>query len=473
MLNRFIRAAALALSWCLCATAGIAQTSAPAPAPTSEPMSTPTPTPGPGSEKAPKRPARGNGALFGATDSQSKARPLALDLTLAVSSAYDDDLSEGQSVSSLQAPVGGEFADLTAGLLLSRKAHHSRVGARATTSLRHYGSLHRLLGSSYSAGTDVAFDVTRKLGIQASVDGAYVSEFAFDTISRQSGLGNVALSSTGLDIAALDGARLSYGGAVGLTRKVGMRSAFTLTAVARDSERRIIHEFAAERTVGASLARSLGRDTSIQFGYNVRSSSQRLEVATRPAWTHDAQFGVERRWRHPGERRTVVSLSAGPSFLQPGPTGISHASSVSSTATQAASRVLVGGSAAVNHDMSRSWNLGASYRRGAGSIDGLVSNSGAVDLRGLLSRRVELSASAGYFQADLGLAGVQSRYTTRYGSSRLQVAVTRGLALYGQYLFYDYDYGSGTTLAGGFAPQQQRRGARAGLTLWLPLHGAR
>lgn len=491
MSTRSVRAAALALSWCVCATsAAVAQATAPATAPgsTSVPGSTPpsgatpplgsTPpsgsTPGEGSEPARTRPARGNGALFGATDSQSKARALALDLTLAVSSAYDDDLSEGQSVSAAQAPIGGEFADLTTGLSLSRTAPHARIGARATTSLRHYASLHRFVGSSYSAGTDVAIDLSRRLGLQASVDGTYVSAFAFDTISRQSGLGNVALSSTGLDIAALDGARLAYGGAAGLTRKVGRRSTFTVTAGARESERRLLREFAAERTVGASLARSLGRDTSIQFGYNVRTSSQELGTTTRPAWSHDAQFGVERRWRHAGERRTVINLSAGPSLLQPGPE-ISYTASVSSAAIQAlsGSRVTVGGAAAVNHDMSRSWNLGASYRRGAGSIDGLVSNAGTLDLRGLLSRRAEFSASAGYFQTDLGLAGIQSRYTIRYGSSRVQVALTRGLALYGQYLLYEYDYGSGTPLAGGLAPHQQRRGARAGFTLWVPLHGKR
>jgi hypothetical protein len=123
--------------------------------------------------------------------------------------------------------------------------------------------------------------------------------------------------------------------------------------------------------------------------------------------------------------------------------------------------------------MSRSWNLGASYRRGAGSIDGLFSNSATIDLRGLLNPRVELSASAGYFQTDLGLAGLQSRYTTRYGSSRLQVAITRGLALYGQYGLYEYKAGSATPLAGGLPLQQQRRGARAGLTLWVPLREGR
>jgi hypothetical protein len=411
--------------------------------------------------------------LFGADDSASHARSRVFDLTVSASSAYDDDLSEGLNATALQKPVGGAFSDLTAALLLSRNVQHSRIGVRATNALRHYPSLHRFVGSSYSAGTDVGLDVTRRLGISASVDASYVSEFAFDTISRQSGLGNVALSAAGLDIAALNGARLSYGGSAGLTRKVGTRSLLTLTAGGHESERRTIHELAADRSVGGYFSRIVGRDTSIGLGYNIRSSSQQLGSASRPAWSNDAQFAVERRWRHPGQRRTVVSLSAGPSLLQLGLSQGSQNPTVTAAAAPAAStnRVIMGGSAAVNHEMSRSWNLGASYRRGAGSIDGLVSNSASLDLHGLLSRRVELAVSGGYFATDLGLAGIQSRYTSKYGSGRLQVALTHTVAVYGQYLFYDYEYGSGTPLPGGLPLQQQRRGARGGFTLWLPMRG--
>jgi hypothetical protein len=442
------------------------------PAPTSGSMQPSGSTPTAGSEPAPsRRPSRGNGSLFGADDSASSARARVLDLTVSASSAYDDDLSEGLNATSLQAPVGGAFSDLTAALALSRKVHHSHIGVRATNSMRHYPSLHRFVGSSYSVGTDFALDVTRRTGVQASADVAYVSEFAFDTVSRQSGLGNVALSATGLDIAALDGARLSYGGAAGLTRKVGTRSVLTLSVGAHESERRAIHELAADRSVGGYFSRIVGRDTSIGLGYNVRSSSQRLGSASRPAWSNDAHVAVERRWRHPGERRTVVSLSAGPSLLQVGLSPAGQSQGVTSPAPPPGSstRVIMGGSAAVNHEMSRSWSLGTSYRRGAGSIDGLVSNSASLDLHGLLNRRLELAVSAGYFASDLGLAGIQSRYTSKYASGRLQVAVTRTVALFGQYLFYDYAYGIGTPLPGGIPLQQQRRGARAGLTLWVPL----
>src|SRR5204863_7935142 len=171
----------------------------------------------------------------------------AVDATLSIATAYDDDLSEGQS--GLVTPVSGEYSDLLPALSLSRRGQHAQVSARASTSLRHYPSLHRVVGSSYSTGSDLWIDVSPRTAFRASIDGTYVSEFAFDTVSRQSGLGNVALSSAGLDLAALDGARVSYGAAADLTRKVGMRSVLTLTFAARNSERRIVNQVAVQRTV--------------------------------------------------------------------------------------------------------------------------------------------------------------------------------------------------------------------------------
>ena len=120
------------------------------------------------------------------------------------------------------------------------------------------------------------------------------------------------------------------------------------------------------------------------------------------------------------------------------------------------------GSAALSHDMSRSWNLGTSYRRSAVSVDGFTSDSISLDLRGLLNRRVEMTLSGGYFRSDLGAAGTLNHYETTTGSGRLQVALGRAIAL----------YGSGTVLAAA-VPPQQRRGARAGITLWKPLYGGR
>jgi hypothetical protein len=409
--------------------------------------------------------SRSNGAVFGGADTASMRRSRALDLSLSLATAYDDDLTEGQGAAGVQPQVGGEFSDVSALLSFRRAAPHVRMNGRAATSLRHYPSLNRLVGSSHSAGTDFSFDVTRRTTLHASVDGTHVSEFAFDTISRQSGLGNAALVSTGLEATALDGARVSYGAATQLTRKIGLRSMLSLNLGARANERRTFDESVNEETVGGYFGHQAGRYTSIGFGYSHRTSLQRLGGQTRPISGDDLQVGMEHRWRHARQRRTVVSLSIGPSLVR---------STVDSRAGDSGDRLGLVGSAAISHDMSRSWNLGASFRRAGGSIDGVRSDSASVDLRGLLSRRTDLTLSAGYLGTDIALGAGDSQYTTLFGSSRVQLALSRTIAFYAQYVFYDYDLGTAIPLvAAGLQQQQQRRGIRAGLTLWMPLHEGR
>jgi len=494
MLRRSLRVATVPLVLSMWQTAVLAQTQTPAqpaqatPLPAAAPASTQAPATEtdaagsrlPASVVPPPRKPQGNGALFGASDTLNASRPLAIDATLSVSSAYDDDLSEGQSTSALVGPVGGEYSDLTPALSLSRKLAHSQFTARAATSLRHYPSLHRFVGSSYSAGGDLRTDLSSRTTVQAGVDGTYISEFAFDTVGRQSGLGNVALSSAGLDVTALDRARISYGATAGISHKVGPHTQVALTAGMRDTERPVVNEMASEQSVGSYLSRTVGRDTSISVNYTVRRYTERFGAASQPAWSNDVGLGFEHRWRHTVDRRTVLDLSFGPSLVQsaatasvPPPAAAPGQTQVSAVPPASHAQFNAVGSAALSHDMSRSWNLATTFRRGAGSIDGLLSDAATFDLRGLVTRRVELIESAGWFRTELGGGTTPNRYSTRYASSRIQLAVSRGVAVYGQYVLYDFDYGSGGLLPPGVSPMQHRRGARAGITFWAPLHEGR
>jgi hypothetical protein len=245
-----------------------------------------------------------------------------------------------------------------------------------------------------------------------------------------------------------------------------MRSILTMNAGGRHSERQTIREFADEKTMGVHFGRSAGRDVSIGFGYSIRHSAHRLGSGTeRPAWSNDVQFEIERRWRHSAGRRTALGISAGPSLLQ---------QELPSTSLAAASnRFHLVGAAVLTHDMGRSWNVSGSYRRGAGSVDGLLSDAAAVDLRGLISARAELTFSTGYSQTSLGLGGPANRYATKFGSGRVQVALSRAAAVYAQYVLYGYEFGNLAPVPASQPLQQQRRGVRAGLTLWVPIEERR
>ena len=90
----------------------------------------------------------------------------------------------------------------------------------------------------------------------------------------------------------------------------------------------------------------------------------------------------------------------------------------------------------------------------------------AVD--GLISRRVDVSASAGYSNGESALSRDSLRFDTYTGNLRVRYALSRTFAMYGEYLYYYYDFRGSAQLLAGIPPGLERNGVRAGLTLWVP-----
>jgi hypothetical protein len=274
-------------------------------------------------------------------------------------------------------------------------------------------------------------------------------------------------SSSGLQGAPADWTITTYGAGTELTRTLGRRASVAVSYEARRSERLLVGEHNREQSAVLQFARSAGRDTSFRAFYTFRLGAQRtMDGFRRRVVSHDAQFGIGHQWRHSAARRTVLSLAAGPtlrdepSLLQTGETG------------ETGRLVSAVGSISISHDLSRSWTAAISYRRGAGFSGGVVpSNAATVDVHGTAGRRVDLAVSAGYTDGEIGLNTLDNRYATSFGSAAIQVALTRIVAVHGQYFVYRYDFGTVTSLAAGLSPRVNREAVRVGVTLWLPILG--
>ena len=127
----------------------------------------------------------------------------------------------------------------------------------------------------------------------------------------------------------------------------------------------------------------------------------------------------------------------------------------------------------MTHPFSRSWSLRAFYRRGVTFLDGtdqpFLSNSMSVGLAGLVTRRLDVSVTAGAILGDIGLeAGVAAGatpYDTYTGSSRVRFGLTNSMALFAEYLATYSRYNSGIPVATGL----NRGGLRFGLNLYVPI----
>jgi hypothetical protein len=130
------------------------------------------------------------------------------------------------------------------------------------------------------------------------------------------------------------------------------------------------------------------------------------------------------------------------------------------------------GQAGLGYDFGRTWQARMTFRRGLEYIvdlpEPVFADGLSASLAGLMSRRIDILASAGFSSGASLLNRNSLRFDTYTGNLRLRYALTRAWAGYVEYLYYYYDYSGNDSLPPGIPRGLERNGARAGLTLWVP-----
>jgi hypothetical protein len=411
-----------------------------------------------------------HGPLFGG---DAPSSPRSLDMTASIYQGHDDDFNAdtGAGGSPFQSHIGGQYSEFDSSLRLTETRPRFSIVSSANGSARRYPELASVVGSNAAATTDLNVALGRKTSLRAGIAGSYVSAYAFDTFVQRTQTDRPIGSTGGVDDASLDWTRTTYGGTVQLTRAVTKRNTFSVLVGAGHSERRVLQQSSDEKSVAAIFGRSFGRDLVFRTIYTFHDGLQEIGEQVNPLRTQDLQLSGERSWRHSPFRRTLLSISGGPSLLQqrtigPVPT---DPEVVRQDETERLFRFV--GTFTLAHDVTRTWSAQAWYRRGAGVRDAVFfSNTGGLDIRGRIGRRVTTTLSGGYTDGDIGIGFIQqSRYGTTFGAARLQVALTRFAALNGQYFIYRYGFGPGAEVPEGFLSSVDRHGLQVGITLWAPV----
>src|SRR5690606_9029099 len=96
------------------------------------------------------------------------------------------------------------------------------------------------------------------------------------------------------------------------------------------------------------------------------------------------------------------------------------------------------GTAGLLHAFRGPWQAQLNYVRSVAVLDGLSEvyqgDQVMAGIGGLLTRRIDLSVSAGYVSGAVGLG--ERNFNTALGSVRLRAALTQKLALFAQYFYY-------------------------------------
>ena len=98
----------------------------------------------------------------------------------------------------------------------------------------------------------------------------------------------------------------------------------------------------------------------------------------------------------------------------------------------------------------------------------MKTGSGTVSVEGLLTRRLQLTATAASVNGASAIDQL-SRLDSSTANARLRYAFTRMFAVYGEYVYVAYDFGERETLAPNLPRTFDQHGIRVGIMLWKPV----
>lgn len=414
-------------------------------------------------QSGPGRPYR---ALFGgATTDPSMHKTL--DFTFSLAEAYDDNVQGEGAGGSFGSPLlkSGLYTSLAPGVTYTWTGRRASFNSTAGSNLRYYSKEGELFGSSHFGG--VGF--TAKIGrgqLAASQTVNYAPSYFYGLLPSLAPVESSAPAADVSDFATSDEKALLYDTAVNFSQGLSTRTSIRLigsyqaTRFVGDSVGQDLRSFG----VGGRYGYSLSKNATLHLGYVYRKGQYAFTQNGASTVVHDIDAGVDYHRPLSLSRRTRIDFSVGSAIVnEPAAPGVESGHQY---------RLL--GTATLSHDMGRTWRAKLAYNRGAGFTGGfnqpIYSDGVITSLEGFFSRRVDFYGAGGFSTGSTASTSVSSdRFSQYVGTARVRAAITPVLAVFGEYVYYNYDLGNAAATAPGVPSELLRNSARLGLTVWLPL----
>ena len=416
---------------------------------------------------APRRPA---GGLFGATRSDVAATDDKLNFTFDLAEGWESAFPPAvASRLSRDLESGGFSTMLEAASEYVHTRKRLRLAGSASTAFKYYQDLDRVdpLGHSAGLGARILLPTGNlQLEQTAAYSPAYLYQlFPIDDLPT---LGASIPANPEYQIidtqsfAYTTTAKLLFGSPRGTQFRA--TGAFKRTDFDQQALRRLDLEFYDGRV---EFSRRMTSNARFIAGYDFRSGEFGFGgAATEQAVT----VGMEWSPALSRTRRVTFRLKVTPTRLEL-PESALNASLTASNAGQADPYLdRLSSEASIRYPFRPNWRTSAIYRRSVEYLSLLgqpvLSDGGRLLLTGLLSRRMDLTASAGYVQAATALNPDRS-LVTYTGQATLRYALNRSLALSSEYLYYHYDLRGQAALVPHLPPRFEQHGVRVGAVLFL------
>ncbi len=403
--------------------------------------------------------------VFGGAAPVDVNAPMAVNLTLSLAEAYDQDLiADAGAAPTPGVQASGLYASLSP--VANLTGHGRRIGYSldGSTNLRRY-ELGSVAMMNYNLGGGLSANLGRATSVVVNQTVSYTPSYLYALF------GDATSTSTPTPGQPITGApdyktssfqSYTYGTTAALTHALSPRTSFSVDGAVRRTN------FVGNvggigdtdwGTVGAHYRYRLNRAVVVNVGYSQWDLSNQLFRTVE----HDLQSGLEFTRFRSATRRTTFGFNVGPVRSQMG------APSADRWQMQG-SHYRVVGDGFFEHEIGRTWSAHAAYRRALTYVEGLTTpvyaDNASVSTSGFVSRRADLWFSGGYVTGEMAAPTVTAaRFTTYTAAGRVRFGLSRNLAAYVEGLFYDYAFDPRLLLPG-LPPQYTRAGVRAGVTVW-------
>ena len=428
--------------------------------------------------------------LFGSNGAEGDGRNK-LNVILGLSERFDTEVppelrSQGQE----DLLAGGASTILSASADYAYNRYRAQLVGNVSTAFRYYERLDRTIALSHNVGLGATVRLPKQASLQINQTATYSPSYLYQLFP----VGDLAAPAetplAAVDYRIYDVGSYSYDTTMALTLLPQRRTRLTASADYRRTD--FPHETAFRSdltTYGArgNVSRSLSRTVGLVVEYEYRTGQFWFDELTQE---HRVSFGMIYSRALSQTRRATFRFNLAPSTIN------APASAVNSLVTRFATRTddppstgveepapIVGaqrlyrlqGGASAEYPFRLNWGVRGNYRRGFDYVAVLnapiLSQGARIDLAGLITRRVDVSAAAGYATGTSVFFPTARNLETYTGEATIRYALNRSLALYSKYLYYYYDLRGQGPLAPDMPRVVHQHGVRVGLVFFVQTLG--
>jgi hypothetical protein len=406
---------------------------------------------------APALAQRANRTYAGAFGAQpDEERIQGLDLSGAFLGAYDHDVYPMVPSAAALDPrlkESGPSAGVAGTLAYDRDGERTQFTASGSATARGYASSPDLSAAAYQAASSVNTSVTSRLVMNARAAIQYSPFFDFAPFLPP-GSSSVGPIGPGFAQATVAEPNIGLDGAFGLMDNLTKQTSVFATLEGRDwrvpdAPENNLRTWRGTAGVRHRLTQALG----LHFQYS-RDQNQYAFATATPFLNQSIDAGVDYGDTLTFSRRTALSFTT----------------STSATRYLDETHYRVNGSARLTRGFGRTWSSWVGYNRDTefrmGFAAPLLSDSIDAGVGGQLSWRLRWSTDIGYTKGTIGFGS--DRFHTYSATSRLDFALNRSLALFGQYGRFNYAIPPGSSTLD-LVPRFSRDSVVFGLSAYLPL----